>query len=143
MTRNIVLLDDDPDEQFVLRDAFAALGIDVDLRQFYTCEKLMQYLDQTCDIPEILLLDVNLPGQTGLECLQIINARDKFSKILTVIYTNATDEQTIAQSFKYGVGVYMKKSATLDKLTENLQTLLAWNIQVIADLPIRGRTLRS
>lgn len=143
MTKTILLLDDDPDEEFVLRNAFTHLGADVTLLQFYTADALSVYLEDPAHMPEILLIDVNLPGTTGLEFLRDLHKRALLDNVLTVIYTIACDERTIAEAFECGAGVYMKKTTTQEKLKENLAALLDWNAQTISSLPIRGRLIRQ
>jgi DNA-binding response OmpR family regulator len=124
MTKTILLLDDDPDEESILREAFTFLGADITLLQFYTADSLSSYLEDPGNMPEILLIDVNLPGTTGLEFLRELHKRALLDNVLTVIYTIAGDEQTIAQSFECGAGVYMKKTTTQEHLRENLTALL-------------------
>ncbi len=119
------------------------IGVSVDLRQFITPAELIAYVKELEILPDMLFIDVNLPGQTGIGCLKDLHQQFDLSKTLTVIYTNAADEATIAAAFHAGAGVYMKKHGTLDKLVEQLKQLLQWNAHMIADLPIRGRTFRS
>jgi len=143
MAKYIVLLDDDPDEQFILQDAFRMIGTPVIIRQFVTPANLIVHLKELKVLPEVLFIDVNLPGYTGLVCLKELHQQFDLSKTLTVIYTNAADEGTISEAFACGASVYMKKHSTFDKLTQHLKQLLQWNAYTIANLPIRGRTFRS
>lgn len=141
MTRTILLLDDDPDEQYILKDGFDLIGADVELKQFFTFPELLDHLLNISLLPDMLLLDVNLPQQTGLEAIRIIKSATNLSLLPIVMYSNSSDEKTIEESFQFGAGAYMKKTTTLDVLKQNLRLLLAWNLQTLFDLPISQRTL--
>ena len=141
MTKTILLLDDDPDELEILHDAFTAIGADVALKQFLTFPALLSHLQEITLLPDMLLLDVNLPQQNGLEAIRIIKSSVYLAPLPIVMYSNAADEQTIEDSFAFGAGAYMKKTTSIHLLKENLQLLLAWNLQTIFNLPISERTL--
>lgn len=140
MIKTILLLDDDPDEQFILRDAFASLQLEVDFKQVLTFPELLQELDRALVLPDMLLLDVNLPEQTGVEAIRFLKNHSHYSALSIVMYTNASDDHTINECFDLGASAYMKKTTTLAKLEEHLRNLLAWNTQTVFNIPVTERT---
>jgi CheY-like chemotaxis protein len=141
MTKTILLLDDDADEQFILQEAFTALGMNVDLRQFSSFPDLLTYLDQATVLPEMLLLDVNLPRFTGIEAIGLLKSQPRLAELPIVMYSNAADDNTINACFQAGAGAYMKKTNSMKMLMKNLRILMAWNIHTLFNLPLTERTL--
>jgi CheY-like chemotaxis protein len=141
MTKTILLLDDDPDEEIILRDAFAILGIPVNLLQFLTLSQLLSYLEKSVALPEMLLLDVNMPQHTGIEAIRIIRSQERFRHLPIVMYSNTSHNRTIDDCFDLGVSAYMKKTNNMETLLEHLRVLMDWNIHAIFKLPITERTL--
>ena len=86
---NVILLaDDDPDDQLLVRDAVAECGWGGDLRCVGNGEELLNYLwrrDQyalPADAPRpgVILLDLNMPRKDGREALREIKADPKGGK---------------------------------------------------------------
>lgn len=140
MIKTILLLDDDPDERFILEDAFDLLRVDVIFKQVQTFTALLEELEKAIVLPDILLLDINLPEVTGMEVITQLKAHRKYGALPIVMYTNAGDDQTIKECFNAGASGFMKKTTTLKQLKQFLDILLAWNTQTLFQLPVTQRT---
>jgi CheY-like chemotaxis protein len=73
--------------------------------------------------PDVILLDINMPGGTGIEALRKLKASMKTSQIPVVILTGSIspdDEPTVRE---LGAEGYIKKPAELDQLHELLARL--------------------
>lgn len=70
---------------------------------------------------DLLLLDVSLPGMSGIEGLKII--REKEPKIQVMMFTIFEDTQTIFQALCAGASGYVSKQTPLVKIKEALQTI--------------------
>lgn len=80
-------------------------------------------------LPQIILLDLNLPKKSGLEVLRRIRA-DKLTKDISVIVlTESTRNRDMAECRRLGVETYMVKPVGLHKFTEATPNLnLAWTL---------------
>ncbi len=63
---------------------------------------------------EVLLLDLNLPGKTGIEILTDI--REKYPNLIIVILTMYADEELARLTKKKGANAYLSKDASLKEL---------------------------
>ncbi|MGZ5218623.1 MAG: response regulator [Chitinophagaceae bacterium] len=73
-TGPIIVIDDDKDDQEILQDAITDLGIVNQLIFFDKGPDAISYLKTTADKPLIILSDLNLPQQGGVEFKRQIDA---------------------------------------------------------------------
>lgn len=62
------------------------------------------------ELPDVLLLDVLIPGKSGLEIMKELKSDPVFSKIKIVALTNLDDENTKKQVADLGVEKYIVKA---------------------------------
>lgn len=81
-------------------------------------EAFIDWLSDTTEYPDILLLDVSLPGMTGIEGIQ------KIKKIATevsiVMLTIHDDSERVFNAFKEGADGYLLKNTPLAKIKEGI-----------------------
>lgn len=139
--KTVILLDDDPDEQGILQDAFDQLDLPVQVLQFLTYTALCNYLSSAEKLPAMLFLDVNLPIQTGIDCIQLLKTQERFRRLPVAMYSNACDPQTIHQSLMLGATAYLQKTSSLARLKDQLQRLMSWNLETVGKLQEGERIL--
>lgn len=137
----ILLLDDDPDELFMLQEAFAELQIAVTVKWFQNFQDLCTFLDSGIRKPDMLFLDINMPRESGMECLARLKAEPRYAYLPVIIYTNSDYYVHIDQCFELGASVYLKKSNSFEHLKRNLLKVLAWNLANLLTLPPGDRTI--
>lgn len=69
-------------------------------------------------LPEIVLMDINLPGMSGVEAVSII--KKKYPETKLIILTVLEDDDNVFNSLKAGADGYLLKKDSLEKLTENI-----------------------
>ena len=73
--------------------------------------KLMKLL-----MPDIVFLDINMPGLSGFDCLKIIKSDNCISKIPIIIYSPDVDEVIFHSAIKNGAMTCLKKQGTIKDL---------------------------
>jgi len=68
-----------------------------------------EYLNDKNDIPDIVLLDVNLPKISGHEVLMYIKKHDDYKQIPVIMLTTSSSEKDIMSSYKNHVNCYITK----------------------------------
>lgn len=120
----IMLVEDHPEYREIVG---LALGREPDLEltsQFGTAERaLRNLLDHDApNHPDIILLDLNLPGISGLEAIPHFIATLPGAKI--IILTQSDREADILQAIMLGASGYFLKSTTVKQLTEGVRTVM-------------------
>ena len=85
-------------------------------RAFANAETMLAALAVSEEKPQVLLLDVGLPGRNGLEIISDINLHAPDCRI--VILTVFEDEAKISQAISAGASGYLLKTATPDEIAE-------------------------
>jgi len=91
--------------------------------------------------PDLVLLDVMMPGMNGFECLQIIRAMPDMAMLPIVMLTGADDVDSINQAFKLGASQFIAKPINWPILPHQLRYILRANTTLI-DLSKREEELR-
>lgn len=94
-------------------------------RQFGTAEIALRTLQNASasEQPDLILLDLRLPGISGLDALPRFRHRAPDTKI--IILTQSDREQDVLRAIALGASGYLLKSATLDEITESIQTVMS------------------
>lgn len=73
--------------------------------------------------PDLILLDLTLPGKDGRQVLQELKADDDLRRIPVVVMTGSTDQEDIAASERLQVEAYMTKPVDLSKFLDVVKQL--------------------
>jgi len=92
----ILLVDDDPDDQFIFADTLDEIAKNVECVTANNGVEAIAYLNTANPIPSLIFLDLNMPFMNGFQCLEQIKKDDKLRHLPVIIYTtsdNPTDEK--------------------------------------------------
>jgi CheY-like chemotaxis protein len=122
----IIIVEDDLDDQDLLREAFEDLGIPNVLRFFDNCIKTLDYLLTTIERPFLIISDINLPAMTGLELKEKINNTDTLRRkgIPFIFLSTALDNALIAKAYNVLVQGYFVKPLKIDDLKTMLKMIV-------------------
>ena len=120
----IMLIEDHAGFRKVITLAFSR-NPDIELiSQFSTAEtalRILQYPKEG-ERPNLILLDVNLPGISGIEALKWIKEYSSETKV--IMLTQSDQEEDILQAISMGAEGYLLKSATVNQIKEGIQTVM-------------------
>jgi CheY-like chemotaxis protein len=121
----ILIADDDIDDQYMLKQAFANTQLDKDVRIVNDGVELLDYLnrrgkykDSELPYPKVILLDLNMPKKDGRECLKEIKSNPKLNRIPIVIYSTSNNPDDISNSYELGASSYITKPYSYKELVE-------------------------
>ena len=125
----ILLVEDDPGDQKLVRYALQFQKHQSNLKVVGTAEEALDYLrrsvdgDESAPRPDIILLDLNMPGMGGKRFLRNIKADEQLCTIPVVVVSTSGAEQDVTESYKLHAAGYVQKSSSLDKLRRIIQKL--------------------
>lgn len=108
----ILLCDDDPDEALFLETAFKNAGFRVDLEYFNRCSSLLDDLLSRRVVPDLIFIDIHMPGENGLECLVEVKQFPLYKDVPVIIYSTSKLPREIAEAFDKGASLYLPKTAS-------------------------------
>ena len=114
----ILLIDDNEDIRRLLDGFLRRKGYDVVLAENGPCG--LELFRQ--EHPDVILLDLNMPGMNGLTVLERIRSRNPGQRVL--ILTGGATPKMEQQIRALGVAEIVKKEFPLDRLVESLNRLL-------------------
>jgi len=143
-TIRITLVEDNRDYRDIIT---LTLGTESDIElisQFGTAEAALRELKAmpAGTTPDLILLDLRLPGMSGLEALPYF--RVALPKAPIIVLTQSDHETDVLAAISRGAAGYLLKSSTLDKLTEGVHTVMTGGAAL--DVSIAGfivKTLQS
>jgi CheY-like chemotaxis protein len=94
--------------------------------------------------PDLVILDLNLPGTDGREVLTTIKHTKNLKTIPVAILTTSSNPKDIADCYESGVNTYIVKPMNILELTDSVRTIVDYWFKVAAlptsiDFPRVGR----
>jgi DNA-binding response OmpR family regulator len=113
----ILVVDDDPD---LRRGLVLLLGKEYDIREACDGPSCLSVLAEYC--PQLLLLDVAMPGMTGIEVLRSARAGCRGTPVLML--TAEADIELARQALDLGASAYITKPFDFGQLLGEVKRLL-------------------
>ena len=126
---DIVLVDDDADDRSIFGDALSELKIDTKLTLLEDGRNLLEFLEKSEKLPDILFLDLNMPYKSGVECLIDIRKHNKFNDLSIAIYSTSSTDKDIEDTFIHGANIYIRKPNNFANLKKVLSDVVNMNFQ--------------
>src|SRR5690606_13203736 len=100
----ILLVEDDPGDVLITREALEQSKVANDLHCVSDGEEAIQYLRQEGEyagvgVPDLILLDLNLPRRDGREVLAEVKADPALRRIPVVVLTTSQAEEDVLRSY--------------------------------------------
>lgn len=117
-----VLVGEDDDDDFLIFSlAVEEVSYKVVLSRATDGDTLMAMLHR--ELPDILFLDLRLPGKDGKQCLHLIRADRRFDKLPVIIYSSLDDLENISYCYREGSNMFTVKPNSIGDLRVILQRI--------------------
>ena len=117
MPSSILLIDDSPEECELFRQALTRAGYTGRLDTVEGGQAAMAYLnDQSPHEPRVILLDLKLRGERGVDVLKQLKQHARRAHIPVVILTSSDDTADIRACYQAGASGYVVKPGEFDDL---------------------------
>ena len=138
---HILLVEDNEGDVLLIKEAFQDARIVNNISTVNNGEKAIQFLEmsspyQDVSLPDLILLDVNLPRKNGLEVLKFIKGSEKLKQIPVIILTTSSSEKDISASYKNYANCYITKPVEIDDFLKTVAKIENFWVQLIK-LPLQ------
>ena len=126
--KRILVAEDNPDDAFIFQMRFRKAGLPFELHMVDDGEKVIRWLEGAGEfdrerhpVPDLLILDLKMPIQTGLDALAWIRANEQFQDLPTIILSSSDDPRDLKRANELGATRYFIKSPLLEDVMEFLR----------------------
>lgn len=139
---HILHVEDSEGDILLIREAFNESGISIKLNVATNGYEAMKFLNKEdghkdAAMPDLILMDINMPIMNGYELLDFIKAHDKLKHIPVIMLTTSAAKKDILKSYqKYASSYIIKPNSSNDfeKVVRDIENF--W--MNVAELPSNG-----
>lgn len=113
----IAIVDDDATVRNMIQTLLAGAAELKFVDAYSSCEDVLERMLD--DIPDVVLMDINMPGRSGIECVEALKLEIPDMKILML--TNYSDDERVFESLRAGAVGYLLKNSSLEKISESIK----------------------
>ena len=133
---DVLLIEDDPGDELITREAFEHNKIKNTLHVAHDGEEGLDFLYQRgayqdAPRPDLILLDLNLPKYDGRQLLEKIKSDPDLCHIPVVVLTTSSAEEDILRSYKLHANAYVTKPVDLDQFMSAVRQIDEFFVQVV------------
>ena len=126
---NILLIEDDTIEVMKFNRVVKTLNLNHKIIEANNGEEALEILRIKEIVPDIILLDLNMPKLNGLEFLRILKNDESLKFIPSIVLTTSSNHKDLLECYKIGIAGYLLKPLKYDDYMERIKKLLDyWSI---------------
>jgi len=135
----ILMAEDDADDRLLVREAFQESRVANDLHFVEDGVELLDCLRRQgkykdplqFPVPDLILLDLNMPRKDGREALEEIKADANLRYIPVVVLTTSKAEEDILRSYDIGAAGFISKPVTFEGLVDAIKGLGDYWVEIV------------
>jgi CheY-like chemotaxis protein len=137
----MIIADDDEDDQMLLKEAIETYSRTILATIIPDGKQLMNFLNNGA-IPELLLLDLNMPYKNGTECLMEIRADERLKSIPVVILSTSKNSRDIELCYNLGANLFFTKPCSFESLKQLIHSILSVNWSSFKPVPTKHQFIQ-
>lgn len=140
-TVEILLVEDNPGDVELWREALDALDVDPSMRVVGDAEQALDFLRppdrrNAALQTQLIVLDLNLPGMHGLEFLAELKRDQRLRRLPVLVMSSSRAEEDIAASYSRQCAAYVPKPESFDALLDVVQDISDFWLQAVEYAPL-------
>lgn len=130
----VVVIEDDEDDQYLLKEIFKKLNYKNDIVFFKDGNEALVYLNRTEIIPFLILSDINMPKISGFELRNMVAANEQLhiKCIPYLFFTTAATKRAVIDAYAMSVQGFFVKPSSFQKLEETIRKIMEYWRECIA-----------
>ena len=116
---DILIVDDSAADRASIKIAFAQAGYHLNIRFAASGGAALNYLKSDNEPrPQLMLVDVKMPGFSGLELLQTVKRDPQLQHIPIIMFSGSDDKGDVSSAYSHFAAGYIRKPADVEGLNE-------------------------
>jgi len=128
---HILLVEDNEGDIILTREALKEGKIKNEISVARDGEEALAFLKEAALLPDLVLLDINLPRMNGLELHTIIKQDDDLKKIPVIMLTTSVSEKDIFESYTNYANCFISKPVNLPQFMDVVKTIEDFWISIV------------
>lgn len=136
--KRILLIEDSPTDQEITRRLMCKKQREVELTIAEDGEEALQMLGFPSEedteaepvLPDLILLDLNMPGIDGFEILKRIRSEDRLATLPVVVLTSSNRENEVMRAYQSGCNSYIRKPFSVEEFEAVLESIQHYWFQI-------------
>ena len=141
---SLLLVEDNPMDVELILDAFKEARLGNKIHTARNGKEALEFLfgegkyadRNQYPLPDIVLLDLKMPGIDGHEVLRQIKGADKLKRLPVIILTSSRDEGDRAMSYDNGANSYLVKPVSFDEFLKVVKTIADYWLTLNVEPPL-------
>lgn len=135
----IMLVEDNPGDIRLIKELFKDLDVENQVNVAFDGEEALQMLHQegqfnTMVLPDLILLDLNLPKVDGKEVLRKIKSDIRLMRIPVIVLTTSHAEDDIFETYQNSANSFITKPVDLDSYVNVIEAIQDFWLKIV-ELP--------
>ncbi|MEN8745041.1 MAG: response regulator [Polaribacter sp.] len=123
---HILLIEDNRIEIMKMKRAISFLKLKHTIASETDGEAALRYLKKEALLPDIILLDLNMPKISGIEFLSLLKNDQKLHHIPIIILTTSDNKKDVTACYEIGVSGYILKPLKYEDYVKKIEITLAY-----------------
>jgi CheY-like chemotaxis protein len=123
--RHIVLVEDDPDDIELFKEALTDSEIPHHVHVIMQGDQVLPYLGQLNKLPDIMVLDLNVPKTPGKEILRLLKSSSAYNHIPVVILTTSSSKKDMDDCLDGGAKIFITKPVSSEGFEKMATTIFS------------------
>ncbi len=124
MAQRIMIVDDNPDDIEITKIVMSELGRKEEITAMGQGKAALESLGHANGLPALILLDLKMPGMSGLDALRQIRADEHWKRIPVIIVTSSSLESDERDAYEAGASGFLHKDFNISVFREKLKVYL-------------------
>ena len=130
----VLVADDDPNDRYLLKHAVQRDGGPIDLHEVVDGTEFVQYMKgihpfdnrNIYPFPDLVILDLKMPRQDGLQVLKWLRKQPEFRRLPTVMLSGSGLDRDVEAAYALGVNSYFSKPSRHEELFNMMHFILEY-----------------
>jgi len=120
----IVLIEDDTDDVELLQEALDSRGVSYHITLLKDGSAAKTFLRKPHLVPDIVIMDFNLPRVHGREVIGCIRSNAQFSNVPILVLSTSSSKEDIAYAYEAGADQYLIKPSTIESINDTVRIIV-------------------
>ncbi|PIB34023.1 transcriptional regulator [Reichenbachiella sp. 5M10] len=123
---SVLFIDDDTIERMKFNRAVSTLPLEVKITEAKNGEEALQLLETKTNLPDVILLDLNMPRISGIEFLTRLKSDETLRYIPTIVVTTSNNKKDLLTCYTIGIAGYILKPLKYEEYVTVIGKVLAY-----------------